>query len=126
LVLQRKVGVETTWVMMWVMTWATGMMAATTLAMMLTKGMVGTLAGRGGRLLAENPVVAAAAALAGVALAVEVTAALAAAYCRGCLLFIGKIFLCGIFMCGENWQGHTSPHNLIMLEVCRRTLGWGR
>jgi hypothetical protein len=28
------------------------------------------------------------------------------------------------FMCGGNWQGHTSPHTLITLEVCRRTFGW--
>jgi hypothetical protein len=38
---------------------------------------------------------------------------------QGSLLFIVKIFLCGIFMmCGGNWQGHTSPHTLVMLEVC--------
>jgi hypothetical protein len=46
---------------------------------------------------------------------------------QGSLLFIVKIFLCGIFMmCGGNWQGHTSPHTLIMIEVCRHTFGWGR
>ncbi len=27
---------------------------------------------------------------------------------------------------GGNWQGHTSPHTLVTLEVCRRTFGWGR
>ncbi len=69
----------------------------------------------GGGLLAEDAAAVAAA-----------TAAAAAAYCRGCLLFIVKIFLCGIFMCEGNWQGHTSPHTLVMLEVCRRTFGWGR
>jgi hypothetical protein len=41
--------------------------------------------------------------------------------------FIGslrqKIFLCGIFMCGGNWQGHTSPHTLVTLKVCRHLLG---
>ncbi len=37
---------------------------------------------------------------------------------QGSLLFIVKIFLCGIFMIrGGNWQGHTSPHTLVMLEV---------
>jgi hypothetical protein len=51
----------------------------------------------------------------------------AAAYCRGCLLFIVKIFLCGIFMMwGGNRRGHTSPHTLVMLEVCRHTFGWER
>jgi hypothetical protein len=56
-----------------------------------------------------------------------VTVAAVAIYCRGGLLFIVKIFLCGIFMmCGGNWRGHTSPHTLVMLEVCRRTFGWGR
>ncbi len=37
------------------------------------------------------------------------------------------IFFCGIFiMCGGSWRGHTSPHTLVTLEVCRRTFGWGR
>jgi hypothetical protein len=46
---------------------------------------------------------------------------------QGSLLFIVKIFLCGIFMvCGGNWLGHTSPHTLVTLEVCSRTFGWGR
>ncbi len=37
--------------------------------------------------------------------AAAVMAAAAAAYCRGRLLFIVKIFLCGIFMmCGGNWS----------------------
>jgi hypothetical protein len=59
----------------------------------------------GGVLLVEDTAVAAAAA--------------AALYCRGRLLFIVKIFLCGIFMmCGGNLQGHTSPHTLVTLEVC--------
>jgi hypothetical protein len=73
----------------------------------------------GGGLLAEDAVAAVAAAA---------TAAATAAYCRGCMLFIVKIlFLCGIFMmCGGNGQGHTSPHTLVMLDVCRRTFGWGR
>ncbi len=80
----------------------------------------GTDTGReGGGLLAENP-----AAL--VVAPAAVAAVEAAAYCRGRLLFIVKIFLYGIFMmCGGNWRGHTSPHTLIMLEVCRRTFGWG-
>jgi hypothetical protein len=70
----------------------------------------------GGGLLAEDA--AAAAAVATVA---------AAAYCRGHCFFIVKIFLCDIFMmCGGNWRGHTSPHTLVTLEVCRRTFGWGR
>ncbi len=29
-------------------------------------------------------------------------------------------------MCGGNWRGHTSPHTLVTLEVCRHTFGWGR
>ncbi len=79
-------------------------------------------AGKGdgwGGLLAEDAAAAAAAAA---------TAAVVAAYCRGRMLFIVKIlFLCGIFMmCGGDWQGHTSPHTLVTLEVCRRTFGWGR
>jgi hypothetical protein len=37
---------------------------------------------------------------------------------QGLLIFIVKMFLCGIFiMCGGNWQGHTSPHTLVTLEV---------
>ncbi len=83
--------------------------------------MVGTLEGRRGGLLEEDMVVAVA-----VAAAVAATASAAAAYCWGHFLFIVKIILCGIFMCGGNWQGHTSPHTLVMLEVCRRTVGRGR
>ncbi len=106
----------TTWVMMWAMMWATGTMAATMPVTMLAKGMVGTPVVEGG-LLAEEAAAAVAA----------VTMATAAAYCRGCLFFIVKIFLCGIFVkCGENRQRHTSPHTLVMLKVCRRTFGWGR
>jgi hypothetical protein len=74
----------------------------------------------GGGLLAKDMAVVAAAALA------AAMAAAVAAYCKGLLLFIVKIFLCGIFMmCGGNWQGHTSPHTLVMLEVCRHTFRWG-
>jgi hypothetical protein len=73
----------------------------------------------GGGILAEDPATVAAAAAS--------TAAAAAAYCRGCMLFIVQIFLCGIFMmCVGNRGGHTSPHTLVTLEVCRRTFGWGR
>ncbi len=75
----------------------------------------------GGGLLVEDAVVAAAAAA-----AVAATAAAGAAYCWGCFLFIVKIYLCGIFMCEGNWQGHASPHTLVTLEVCRHTFGWGR
>jgi hypothetical protein len=80
----------------------------------------GDAGGEGGRvLLAEDAVVVAAAAPA--------TAAAAAAYCRDRCFFVVKIFLCGIFMmCGGNWRGHISPHTIVMLEVCRRTFGWGR
>jgi hypothetical protein len=98
---------ETTWVMMWAMMWAMGTVAAKTPATMPAKGMAGTPAGRGGGLLAEDAAAAAAVA----------TVAVAAAYCRGCLLFIVKIFLCDIFMI---------PHTLILLEVCRHTFVWGR
>jgi hypothetical protein len=62
--------------------------------------------------LAEDVTAVAAAA------AAAVTAVVTAAYCRGHLLFIVKIFVCGIFMMyGGNWQDHTSPHTLVMLEV---------
>ncbi len=51
-----------------------------------------------------------AAAAAAVAMAME---AAVAAYFRGCMLFIVKIFLCGIFMmCGGDWCG------LILLIHC--------
>ncbi len=90
-------------------------------AMIPAKGMARTPAGRGGGLLAEYAMVAVA-----VAAAAAATAAAAAAYCWGCFFFIVKMFLCGIFMCGGNWQGHTSPHTLVTLEVCRHTFGWGR
>ncbi len=79
-------------------------------------------AGRGGGrgLLAEDAVAAAAAVA-----ATAPTAAAATAYCRGCLLFFVRIFVSGIFMMyGGNWQGHTSPHTLVTLEVYRRTFGW--
>jgi hypothetical protein len=110
------------WVMMWAMMWATGTMTAIIPAMMLAKGMAGKPAGQGGGGLLVEDVAAAAAAAAEAA-----AAAAAAAYCRGRLLFIVKIFLCGILMmCGGNWQGHTSPHTIITLEVCRHTIGWGR
>ncbi len=42
---------------------------------------------------------------------------------------IGGIFLLydvKKFLCGGNWQGHTSSHTLFMLEVSRHTFGWGR
>ncbi len=106
------------------MTWATGTMVAMTLAMMPAKGVVGMLAGCGGGLLAENVVAAAAAAAAAALAAAMAAAAAVVAYCRGPLLSNVKIFLCGIFMmCGGKWQGYTSPHTLIMLEVCSHTLG---
>ncbi len=31
-----------------------------------------------------------------------------------------------IFLGGGIWWGHTSSHTLVMLEVSRRTFGWGR
>ncbi len=30
-----------------------------------------------------------------------------------------------IYLCGGNWQVHTSCHTFVMLEVNRRTFGWG-
>ena len=30
-------------------------------------------------------------------------------------------FVWYFMMCGGNWQGLTSPHTLVMLEVCRHT-----
>jgi hypothetical protein len=107
------------WVMMWAIMWVTGTMAAMTLTMMPAKGMAGTKAGMGRGVLAEDAAAVAAAAAA-------TTARVVAAYCRGHLLFIVKIFLCGIFMmCGGEWRGHTSTHTCVTLEVCRRTFGWG-
>ncbi len=75
----------------------------------------------------EDAAEVAAAAATAVAAAAAATAVAAAAYCWGRMLYIVKIFLCGIFMiCGLNWRGHTSPYTLVMLEVCRRIFGWGR
>jgi hypothetical protein len=108
--------------MTWAMMWATGTMEATMPATTPVKGMARMLAGRGGGLLAEDAVVVVAAVAAAAAVA---TAAAAAAYCWGRFLFIVKIFLSGIFMCGGNRQVHTSPHTPVMLEVCRHTFGWG-
>ncbi len=56
--------------------------------------------GEGGGLLAEDAAAAAAAAVAAAAAAATAATlmAAAAAYCRVCLLFIVKIFLCGMFM----------------------------
>jgi hypothetical protein len=80
------------------------------------KGDDGDAGKEGGGLLVEDAA----------AVAAEATAVVVA-YCRGCMLFIVKIFLCGIFMmCGGNRQGHTSPHTLVMLEVRGGTFGWGR
>jgi hypothetical protein len=56
----------------------------------------GVEAGREGGILAEYAAV--------VAAVVAMTAVVAAAHCRGHLLFIVKIFLCSIFMSGGNWQ----------------------
>jgi hypothetical protein len=98
--------------MMWAMMWATGMMAATAPATTPAKGDGRDAGKEGGGLLAEDAVVVAAVA----AVAAAATAAAVAAYCWGCFHFIVKIFLCGIFVCGGNWQGHTSPHTLVMLE----------
>jgi hypothetical protein len=133
----------TTWVMTRAMTWVMGMMAATALATMLAKGMVGMPAGRGGGgLLAEDAAVVAVAATAAAAVvaattaagmmaagmtAAAGTAAAAAAYCRGCLHFTVKTFLCG-FLCvgGIGKVTPCSPHTLVKLEVYRRTFGWGQ
>ncbi len=41
-------------------------------------------------------------------------------------LLVVLLRLVQFFMCGGNWQGHTSPHTLVMLEVCRHTFGWGQ
>ncbi len=72
--------------------------------------------GKGG-LLAEDMVAVVAAAM----------AAVVAAYCRGCLFFIRKIFMLGIFLCvGGIGKVTPPPHTLVMLEVCRHTFGWGR
>jgi hypothetical protein len=100
--------------MMWAM-WAMGTMAAT----MLAKGMAGTLAGRGGTPGRGRG--------GGGGGGGSGDGGGGSCLLQGSLLFIVKIFLCGIFMmCGGNWQGHTSPHTLVTLEVCRRTFGWGR
>ncbi len=110
---------ETRWVMTWVMSndVGDGDNGRDNAGNGASKGDGGDVRGEGGGgLLVENAAAAAAAA----------TAAVVAAYCWGCVLFIVKIFcVCGIFIWGGNWQGHTSPHTLVMLEVCRCTFGWG-
>jgi hypothetical protein len=78
--------------MTWAMMWAMGTMAVMTPATAPAKGMVGMPVGRGGGLLVEDAVVAVATAAAMVMAAV--------AYCRSCMIFIVKIFLCGIFSVG--------------------------
>ncbi len=45
---------------------------------------------------------------------------------QGLFAFYCEDFLCGIFMGGGNWRGHTSSHTLVALEVCRLTFGCGR
>jgi hypothetical protein len=98
------------------MMWATGTMAATMRAMTPAKGMAGMPAGRGGGAPGGGRSGGGSGNGSGVSCILQ-----------GLLLFIVKIFLCGIFiMCGGNWRGHTFPHTLVMLEVCRRTFGWGR
>ncbi len=73
----------TKWVMMWAMMWATGTMAATP-----PKGMAGTPAGRGGGLLAKDAVAAGGSSDGGGGGCIS----------QGSLLFIVKIFVCGVFM----------------------------
>ncbi len=113
-------GRATTWVMMWAMTWATGTMVTTTPATMPAKGMAGTPAERGG---GGAPGGGHTSAVVAAAVAAASMAAVAACF-RGHLLFIVKIFMSVIFMCGGNWRGQTFPRTLVTLEVCRRTSGW--
>ncbi len=80
--------------MTWAMTWTTGH-AGNSASNDTNKGDSRDASGEGGGLLVEDVAAEAAAAAA-------TTEAAVAAYCRGCLLFIVKIFLCGIFVCGGN------------------------
>jgi hypothetical protein len=99
------------WVMMWAMMWATGTMAAT----MPAKGMMGTPARRGG---GGAPGRGRGSGGSGDGSG-SGNGSGGGCLLQGSLIFIVKIFLCGIFMmCGGNWRGHTSPHTLVMLEVC--------
>ncbi len=91
-------------------------MAAMTPVRTPAKGMVGMLAGRGGGLLGEDAAVVAAAAAA----AAAATVVAVAAYCWGCFLFIVKIFLRGIFMCGGGIGKVTPP---LTLSSCLRYVG---
>jgi hypothetical protein len=107
-----------TWVMIRAMIWAMGTMVVTMPAMTLAKGMAGTPVGRGGAAPGGGR---------GSGGGSGNNGSNGGCMLQGSLLFIAKIFLCGIFMMwGGNWRGHTSPHTLVMLEVCRRTFGWGR
>jgi hypothetical protein len=98
--------------MMWAMMCATGMMAVTMPVRMPAKGMAGTTAaaaaggapgggcGGGGSNCSGNSCI---------------LLRLFPFYCE-------DIFLWCFHVLGE---GHTPPHTLVMLEVCRRTFGWG-
>jgi hypothetical protein len=85
-------------VMMRAMMWATGTMAATTPATTPAKGMVGTPAGRGGGAPGGGRG-------GGGGGSGEGSGEGSGCILQGSLLFIVKIFLCGIFMmCGGNGQ----------------------
>jgi hypothetical protein len=100
----------TPWVMMWAMMWVTGMMAVTMPETALAKGMAGTPAGRGGGAPGRG---------CGGGGGGSGNGGGISCILQGLYVFIVKIiFLCGIFMmCAGNWQGHTSPHTLVTLEV---------
>ena len=117
-----------TWVMMWAMMWATGTMAATTPATTPAKGMAGTPAGRGGGAPGGGRDGGGGGGGDGGG---------GGCILQGSLLFIVKIFLCGIFfdVWGElarsrlppltlssrwDWRGHTShvtPRYVGVLDV---------
>jgi hypothetical protein len=110
-----------TWVMMWAIMWATGTMAATTPAKMPAKGMAGMPARRG-----EGGGPGGGFGGSGSGSSSSGGSSGGSCILQGSFAFhCEDIFVCGIFMCGGYWQGHTSPHTLVMLEVCRRTFGWG-
>jgi hypothetical protein len=117
----------TTWAMTWAMMWATGMMGARTPAMMPAKGMVGTLAGRGRGAPGGGRGGGGGGSSGG-----GNGGGGSDGGGGGCMLQGSFVFYCEDIFCvsyfyvwGELARSHLSPHTLVMLEICRRTFGWG-